>query len=266
MKRFLVKSGIVLVVVGVVATLVIGIALAQDDGPQGQGRRGRHGGSSFVEQIAEATGQSVEDVVTQLQSGQTPRDILTASDVDAGVFVADAIADLESKLDTAVDEGQIDQTRADEILANAEERLTASMDETFESAGQRGGRGRFGKGGAGHGIIENLLEATGLTAEEFRAAVEAGQTPADILEANGLSTDDFVADALADLETRLDEAVAEGKLDQARADEILAQASEKLPEMLDSEFEFGTGRRGGGRGPRPGGDQDGNTLPASTSA
>lgn len=251
-KRWLLKSVSVALLVAVAATLVVNTALAAPEDQRGP--RGPHGpGRGLVLEIAEATGQPVEDVLDQLEDGQTPAEILSDNGVDPDDFVADMLSDLEDRLDQAVDNDRIDQARADEILANAETRLTEAMNQTFdppdpgEGAGNRPHRGVLN-------FMGRILDATGLTREEFVEAVQSGQTPAEILSDNGVDTDDFIADALADLQARLDEAVANGLMDQARADEILETASEKLPEVLNGTFEGRPSRGfGGGLGNGPDG-------------
>jgi hypothetical protein len=101
-----------------------------------------------------------------------------------------------------------------------------------------------------------VIEATGLTPQEFHAELEAGKTPAEVLAENGVDVDSFVADLLAQMESRLADAVANGRLEQAQMDEILANAPQHIDDMLNRTFEF-DGEGGfpgrGGRGGFPGG-------------
>ena len=88
---------------------------------------------------------TAEEVVGMLQDGQTPREILEGAGVDADAFAAGVVSDLEAKLGEAVEAGRIDQAQADEILANADERLENFLNGTFEPGERRGGFG--GRGG-----------------------------------------------------------------------------------------------------------------------
>jgi len=155
LKSWMSKSIGVVVLVGILAALVAGTALAQEEAPQGPMGRG-HGPRGHVQQIAEATGLTVEEVVAELQSGKTPAEVLAENGVDVDTFVADALAGLEARLDDAVANGLMDQARADEILANASEHLPEKLNEVFEPRGDgqgppagdgpKGGQRPFGPG------------------------------------------------------------------------------------------------------------------------
>ena len=126
-----------------------------------------------------------------------------------------------------------------------------SAQEDSPPAGEREHGSREGGGckGGGGGLLTAVSEATGLSREEIKAELEAGATLAEIAEANGADIDAIVADALADIESRLEEAVADGKLTQEEADDKLADAQEKLQSIADGTFEGSFGR-GRGRGNR----------------
>lgn len=71
-------------------------------------------------------------------------------------------------------------------------------------------------------------EAIGVSGEDLRAALEAGDTIADVAEANGVAPQDVI-DALVDASAeRLDAKVADGRLTQAEADEKLADKAERI--------------------------------------
>lgn len=102
-------------------------------------------------------------------------------------------------------------------------------------------------GGAGA-----LFKASGLEASVFIEGFEQGLTVGEVLAQQGLDPDAVVSDALALLEERLANAVAEGHMDQATADEKLANAGIMLTALLDTtpQPHDGPGR---GHGPgRPG--------------
>jgi hypothetical protein len=115
--------------------------------------------------------------------------------------------------------------------------------------GKRGGRhGGFG------GQSEIIEEATGLTREEIRTAVDGGSTIADLITANGGDVDSVIAELVAEATTHINEKVAEGRITQEQADERLAELEDRITARLDGTLERperpeGEGRRGrGGRG------------------
>lgn len=80
--------------------------------------------------------------------------------------------------------------------------------------------------------LKSIIEASGLDAEVFRAGFADGQSINQILTANGVNPATVQAAVIAKLETKLDELVASGKMDQARADEILAGAPARISEEM----------------------------------
>lgn len=87
-----------------------------------------------------------------------------------------------------------------------------------------------------------ILEYTGLDAEALHTALVDGSTLAELIEANGMSVDDFIAAAIA--------------AHDAQVAEARASFEERLTEALNGEgglwfgfgFEGGRGGFGGGRG------------------
>jgi hypothetical protein len=78
-----------------------------------------------------------------------------------------------------------------------------------------------------------LLKDIGVTREEVQEAAAAGLTNAQMIDQYGdKSSAQAKADALAALETRLADAVANGKITQEQADTILADAPARLDEFL----------------------------------
>jgi len=103
--------------------------------------------------------------------------------------------------------------------------------------------------------LEGIGEFLGLTGDEIREALQGGSTLAEIAGANGSSGDELTAFLVADAEERLDEAVAEGRIDETEKDEKLAEIAERIAAMVEGE---GPGIGHGPRGPGgPGGPGDG---------
>jgi hypothetical protein len=82
--------------------------------------------------------------------------------------------------------------------------------------------------------VHAIVEASGLDGTVFREGFAAGQTINEVLTANGLDPAAVKAEVLANLEDRLAARVADGGLEQAKADEILANAAVKLDELMAS--------------------------------
>jgi hypothetical protein len=94
--------------------------------------------------------------------------------------------------------------------------------------------GRPPGGCEGRGL-DGVAEAIGIDAEELRAALEDGQTPAEVAEANGVSRAELVDAIVANIDEHLDQAVEDGHLTEAEADERRAEAEERANAIADGE-------------------------------
>ena len=165
------------------------------------------------------------------QEDETPTTTEETTDTarpEAGERIAEALQGL-------VDDGTITQAQLDAVVD--------TLVEARPERGDRGHRGGFG-GGA------DLAEVLGLEQAELREAIAGGQSLADVAAEQGVDTQELV-DALVDAaEERVATGLENGRIDQEKADEILAGAAEKAEDLVNGELSF-EGRRGPG-GPRGG--------------
>lgn len=227
------KLGLLLVVVVVVIS-VVGVAsaqqgqLVQPDPPIG-------GREPILRELAQivADDLSIEpaELLDQLQD-QTLAEVITANGGSIETVTADVTAALTDRINTALENGRITQERADEMLSNLPELIDSALNGEFRVLrGFRAGlRGEFGQRG---GLLRNALrldalplinaaaDATGLTVREIANQLRSGSTLSEIITANGSTPEAVIAAAVQATQTRLDEAVANGRLTQEQADDIL---------------------------------------------
>jgi len=123
-----------------------------------------------------------------------------------------------------------------------------------------GGRmaGSLSFGMRGFSLVDATAEASGLTVDEVIAALQEGQTFAEIAQAQGVEPQTIVDAFLADRQAALEQAVADGRLTQELADEMLAEMTEHVSERLEQTWTpraLGGGRMG--RSGSGGGSEDG---------
>ena len=97
--------------------------------------------------------------------------------------------------------------------------------------------------------------------EELRTQTQAGQTLADVAEAEGVAEADLVDALVAAARTRLAEAVTAGRLTQAEADARAADLETRITESLDELC--GPGGGPGGRGPGDDGATPDDATPST---
>jgi hypothetical protein len=130
------------------------------------------------------------------------------------------------------------------------------------------GMGPYGNGaqangaGAGYGLrfgpngqtlVDVTADVTGLSVEEVVAELQAGATFADVAEAHNKTAADLVNAFVAVREDALAEAVAEGRITQEQADEMLATMRANVEDHVNSTWQpHGQGLRFNGGQPGQG--------------
>ena len=186
----------------------------------------RNGERGLLESVVDATGLSAEEILPMLRDGVTLADVITANGADVDVVIADAIADATLRINEAVTNERLTQEQADEILANLEILFTNSINGTL--------REHLVETRVGVGVLELAAEQTGLAPRQITEQLRGGTTLAELLTTNGVDVNAFIEDVVAQADTRLDQAVENGRITQERADEILTNLREELTLRLNS--------------------------------
>ena len=114
---------------------------------RGFGRRGL-GLHVDLEVVAEALGMTRGELRTALDGGRAIADIASERGVEVRSVVETIVAAQRQHLEDEVAEGHLTRAQADEVLAGAEERVTALVEGDLPAFG-RGHHGRSGPWGAG---------------------------------------------------------------------------------------------------------------------
>jgi uncharacterized coiled-coil protein SlyX len=105
----------------------------------------------------------------------------------------------------------------------------------------------FGRGerdGLLRAVVEIVVDTTGLQGRDILGQVRDGSTLAAIITAQGGDVALVTSDIIAAATERINQAVANGRLTQERADEMLANLPDRVNDLLNGEL------RGEGRGER----------------
>lgn len=142
--------------------------------------------------------------------------------------------------------GQITAAQATEMTARIEADAAAGRF-GFGAGGPRGG-GPGGPGGHdGRGMRQDpaaLATFFGITVEQLRTEQQSGKTLAEIATAHGKTRDQLKAFLTTEAQTNLAQAVADGKMTQAEADQKLQEMTANLDARIDAKG--GPGRPAGG--------------------
>jgi uncharacterized protein YidB (DUF937 family) len=88
----------------------------------------------------------------------------------------------------------------------------------------------FGRGVAS----EALTDLLGIDGEELRTQLRDGATLAEIAQAQGVDVQEVIDELVAEVTERVDNAVENGRIDQAEADEKLAEAEARITDMVNN--------------------------------
>jgi polyhydroxyalkanoate synthesis regulator phasin len=139
------------------------------------------------------------------------------ADTDGETSVVDRI---KSALSGLVEDGSLTQEQADEVA-------TTLSDAGLGHGGHHGGD-RIG--------LETAAEALGLTEAELRTALEPdGTSLADVAQDQGVDVGTLVAALVQAQQDRIAQAVEDGRLTQAEADERLADLEARVTERVNSD-------------------------------
>jgi polyhydroxyalkanoate synthesis regulator phasin len=139
------------------------------------------------------------------------------ADTDGETSVVDRI---KSALSGLVDDGSLTQEQADEVA-------TTLSDAGLGHGGHHGGD-RIG--------LETAADALGLTEAELRTALESdGTSLADVAQAQGVDVGTLVDALVQAQQDRIAQAVEDGRLTQAEADQRLADLEARVTERVNSD-------------------------------
>ena len=160
--------------------------------------------------------------------------LTAAAQDDGGDWVSDALTGL-------VSDGTLTQKQADAVdQALDAARPTPPPGERGDHmpGGPRGGgpRGHMG-GGVGERIgLDEAATAIGVEPDELRADMRDGQTIAEVAAANDVETQTVIDAMVAAAKTRIDEAVADGRIDAEAATERLTEVTERITTFVEEGF------------------------------
>ncbi len=133
---------------------------------------------------------------------------------------------LAEVLQPLVDAGTITQAQLDAVVAALQDAAPP-----WSGRGPGGPHGDW-RGGPGHIVgrmsLETAAEAIGITEDELVDAVRDGETIAEVATANGVEPQTVIDTLVTEATERLDEAVADGRIDQEDADERRAEITERI--------------------------------------
>ncbi len=151
--------------------------------------------------------------VASAQSYGSEQDAPTEETSDSTVEVEQPVTDGVVQIQD-VDESETDGTVPDESAER-------------QRHGRRGHRGGCN--------LEDAAAAIGIDEADLKAALESGDSIADVAQANGVDVDVVIDAMVEDKAEHIDEKVSEGRITQEEADEKLADLEAKITDRVNGE-------------------------------
>jgi hypothetical protein len=137
-----------------------------------------------------------------------------------------------ARLDEAVESGRLSEEQAKEQIRSGEAGLPG--------LGLRGGPPGHHGFAHGPGFLEPAADYLGLDEDTLRERLAAGDSLAEIAEAEGKDADGLVDALVADARARLDQAVEDGRLDEAELDDIVERIRDRTSAPCGASFQAGS--------------------------
>lgn len=223
---------------GLLVTGTASVAYAADSGSgapakteQGTQRHRRAG--AIVGVAAKAIGIDRADLVKSVRDGKSVADVAKEHGVEAKTVEDALVAAGTKRVDTAVTNGRIDADRAatikDKLPQRAEKLVETPLKGKLHRAAARV-KLRHHVCGAGFKVA---AETIGVSAKDLLAAVKGGSSIATVAQQHGVEPQAVVDAVVTAAGTKLDAAVANGRLDADRAATIKGQLTERVTNAVN---------------------------------
>jgi hypothetical protein len=229
-------KAVILTVIALALAVIVGVVAAQEGRPHRGGRGGFDTLHDLAAIVTDATGLTMPEIREQVAAGATLAEVIEANGGNVADVLAQALTVIEERVAQAQADGNISAERAALMLENLEQHLT----DILNGEGRIMAGGRMGHWGAARPLVQAVADATGLEAQAIVEQVQAGSTLANILTANGVDVDTFVADHTAQYTERLNALVENGRISQAVADARLNLFNVELLDRLHRVVETAT--------------------------
>ena len=216
------RSRLVVVIAGLVLVVGAGAAVA-GVAIHARTQAGRGAIASAISNDLGITRQQLRD---DLAAGQTLAQIAAANGQSVSGLEQAILAAAQSRLDQAVTAGLLTTQREQAILAQLSDRVGTLVNVTHPAAKVKAAlRLRVG-------VVRVAAQYLGLTPQQLRSEIRSGSTLAQVTAASGKTASGLEQAVQAAVTTRLDRAVAAGRLTSQGEQTLLSKLQARLDTAL----------------------------------
>jgi AraC-like DNA-binding protein len=194
------------------------------------------GPDHLLSTAADYLGLTQAQLRTQLDSGKTLAEIAKDRDKSVDGLVDKLVADKNARIEEAVEDGRVTRAQANEIEADLKQQVTDFVNNgklEFHFRKLPGGPGLFGLPGP-HQFVSTAADYLGLTEAQLRTQLNSGKTLAQIAKDRNKPVEGLVDKLVADTKARIEEAVEDGRLTRAQANEIEAELKDHVTDFVNN--------------------------------
>ena len=186
---------------------------------------------------AETIGVEPSDLVEAVRGGKSAAELATEHGVEPSAVVDALLTAANDAIDRAVAGGKIDEERAATLREKAPQLAERLVNATSIPGGGRGQPGQETQGAGRAGLRRQAIQAAlevaaqtiGVETDSLRDAYRDGRSIAEVATDHGVEPSAVVDAIVAAAGERIDQAVADGKLDAERA----AKLRERVPQLAE---------------------------------
>jgi transposase-like protein len=238
MKREMKQLVAAVTMTGLVVTGTASVANAADSGSgaapkteQGGQRHRRAGAVAGV--AAKAIGIDRSELVQGVRDGKSIAAIAKEHDVEPQAVEDALVAAGTKRVDTAVANGRIDTERAATITSKLSTRAEKLVETPLKGKLHRAVARVKHRRHARRAAFKIAAETIGVSAKDLVAAVKGGSSIAAVAQQHGVAPQAVVDAVVSAAGTKLDAAVANGKLDADRAATIRDRLTERVTNAVN---------------------------------
>ena len=187
--------------------------------------------------LASVMGMETADLIKAFKTGSTFGQIAQQQGIDPGTAFEEWINTQIANINQAVEDGNLDSSRAAAAIEKLNDKLAGGFDfENWTPFGKLPGPRAKVAFLAGKDLFGSVLDAFGMTQEEFRSALQDGQTLEELSVEKGVDLDALYQTWIADQINAVNEKLSNEEISQQQADALLERLNNQLGQSFPTDF------------------------------
>lgn len=238
MKKLVAASTVVLALIVAPAASLAGAADAPNPPAPVHARERGHRLGRGIAVAAAAIGVAPKELRDALAGGKSVAEVAEAHNVDPQAVIDAVLGAADKKIDEAVANGRIDEARATLLKNRLHDRVATlvqtkpgphARERLLRAKGRRTVRRHVRRA-----ALIVAAKAIGVEPKELGASLRDGKSVADIARANDVEPQVVIDAVVAAATKKVDEAVANGKLDESRATAIKDRLPDRVAKLVNA--------------------------------